>query len=158
MINADHLFNDGLDKNCNNNGNTEWTYNQGVILAALKDISALTANPQYLQTAHQMALASMVKLSDADSILTEPCGRNFGVDAGQFKGPYIKFLGELNTVLKDPMIKQYIIHNAATAWGNAQNTDHLFDGLWQGPFESWQGNTTGVALDLMNAATIQARQ
>jgi len=158
MRNADYLFNDGLDKNCNNNGATTWTYNQGVILAALKEIYTLTNNPQYLQSARQTAFSSMAKLSDADSILTEPCGRNWGEDAEQFKGPYIKFLSELNTVLKDSVIKQYIVHNAATAWGNAQNSDHLFDGIWQGPFENWQGSATGVALDLMNAATVQLRQ
>ncbi len=159
MMNGDYLFNDGLDKNCNNNGANAWTYNQGVILAGLKDIYLLTSNPQYLQSARQMAMASMVKLSDADSILTEPCPRqNFVPDAGQFKGPYIKFLSELNTVLKDTVIKQYIVHNAAVAWSNAQNNQHLFDGYWQGPYENWQGSTTGVALDLMNAATVEMRQ
>ncbi|MDB5284251.1 MAG: coagulation factor 5/8 type domain protein [Bacteroidota bacterium] len=158
MLNADNLYNDGLDKNCNNNGEQTWTYNQGVILAALKEIYGLTADPQYLQRARPIAFACMTKLSDPDSILTEPCGRNFGEDAGQFKGIYIKFLSELNTVLKDPQIKQYIIHNATTAWANAQNNQHLFDGLWQGSYLNWQGSTTGAALDLMNAATVQQRQ
>jgi len=159
MINADNLFNDGLDKNCNNNGETTWTYNQGVILAGLKELYVLTSNTTYLNEAHQLALASMSKLSDADTVLTEPTGnRHLSSDGTQFKGPYIKFLAELNTILKDPTIKQFIIHNADIAWANAQNNQHLFDCYWQGPFEDWQGSSTGVALDLMNAATISNRQ
>ena len=158
MINADQLFNDGLDKNCNNNGETTWTYNQGVILAGLKDLYVLTNNVEYLNTAHGMALSSMAKLSDANGILTEPVITTFEGDGGQFKGPYIKFLSELNVVLKDSIIKNYVVHNAATTWTNAQNSQHLFGGMWQGPFQNWYGSTTGVALDLMNAATIQARQ
>ena len=157
MLNGSNLFNDGLNTSCNNNNETTWTYNQGVILAGLKELSSLTENPQYLQTAHQLALASMNKLSDANNVLTEPCRQDCNEDGYQFKGIYIKYLSELNTVLKDTVIKNYIVHNAATAWQSDQNSQHLFDGSWQGPFVVWSCSSTSSALNLMNAATIQLR-
>ncbi len=156
--NAAHLYNDGLDDNCNNNGGTAWSYNQGVILGALKELYVLTDNIQYLQSAQQTAYASMSALSNADTILTEPCGRNFGEDAAEFKGPYIKYLSCLNTVLHDGTIKQFIIHNAAIVWANDQNLQHLFDAVWAGPYQTGNAQSTGTVLDLMNAATIQMRQ
>jgi len=158
MINSDHLVNDGLDKNCNNNGETTWTYNQGVILAALKELYMLTSDPQYLQIARQLATGSMSRLSDANRILTEPCRDNCNEDGQQFKGIYIKYLGELNTVIKDSTIKQYIVRNAAAAFTNAQNTQHLYDPSWQGPYTQSTVSSTTSALNLMNAATIQMRQ
>jgi len=158
MLNSANLYNDGLDAHCNNNGSTTWTYNQGVILAALKELSALTANPQYLQQARQLATASISRLSDPNNILTEPCNPDCNQDGQQFKGIYIKYLSELNTVLKDSVIKQYIIHNASTAWTNDQNPQHLFDTPWQGPFSLGAVSPTIAALNLMNAATIQNRQ
>ena len=154
MLNAHHLYNDGLDNSCkNNNGNT-WTYNQGVILAAEKELYTLTGNRQYLSSAHQTALACMHHEIDADSILTDKLGKDAGLDCPQFKGIFIRELAELNTALKDPTIKQFIMHNADVAWDKAQNTDHLFDFKWQGPFKDWTSVATGAALDLMNAAAI----
>jgi len=158
MLNSADLFNDGLNTACNNNHERTWTYNQGVVLAGLKELSNLTSNQQYLQTAHQLALASISQLSDANSILTEPCNPDCNENGQQFKGIYIKYLSELNTVLKETVIKNYIVHNAAIAWGIDQNSQHLFDGPWQGPFATWSCSATCSALNLMNAATIQLRQ
>jgi len=38
MINSANLINDGLTSACTNNGQTTWTYNQGVILGGRRDI------------------------------------------------------------------------------------------------------------------------
>ena len=154
MLNANHLYNDGLDANCkNNNGNT-WTYNQGVILAAEKELYQLTGDTTYLQSARATALACMHHVADADSILTDKLGKDAGLDCPQFKGIFIRDLAELNTVLKNPAIRQFILHNADVAWQKAQNDNHLFDFKWQGPFTNYTAVATGAALDLMNAAVI----
>ena len=152
MLNANHLYNDGLNNDCkNNNGNT-WSYNQGVILAAETELYKLTGNQQYLNSAHQTALACMRTVADADTILTDKLGKDAGLDCPQFKGIFIRHLAYLNTALNDPAIKQFIIHNADVAWQKAQNNNHLFDFKWQGPFKDWTAVATGAALDLMNAA------
>jgi predicted alpha-1,6-mannanase (GH76 family) len=152
MLNTDHLYNDGLDINCKNNHGNTWTYNQGVILAAEKELYLLTGNDEYLRSAHKTALACMHKVADAESILTDKLGKDAGLDCPQFKGIFIRELAELNTLLKDPAIKRFILHNADIAWKQAQNEDHLFDFRWQGPYQSWTSVATGAALDLMNAA------
>ena len=38
MINPQDLVNDGLNRNCRNDGRTTWTYNQGVIIGGLTDL------------------------------------------------------------------------------------------------------------------------
>lgn len=48
MINAQNLVNDGLNRNCENNGRTAWTYNQGVILGGLTDWYKTTGDTNYL--------------------------------------------------------------------------------------------------------------
>src|ERR1051325_8362413 len=42
MINPQNLVNDGLTSGCQNNGNSTWTYNQGVIIGALTDFFKVT--------------------------------------------------------------------------------------------------------------------
>ena len=157
MINANMMINDGLDDNCNNNLADTWTYNQGVILGGLKELYLLTKDTKYLDKAKLLAAASMQKLSDANGILSEPCTDCGGVDVMQFKGAYIRYLSELNVVVKDGGIKMYIIKNADSALLHAQNGQYLFDLYWQGPYDDWTAGATGVALDLMNAATLQSR-
>lgn len=156
MLNYQHLYNDGLDDNCVNNGKTTWTYNQGVILGGLKELFLITGDSALLQSAKITAYSAMNNLSDTNQILTEPCLGNCGDDGVQFKGIFVRYLSELNLVLKDTTIKQYILHNADVAWEKAQNGNALFDKNWQGPYNNWKGSTTGVALDLMNAAIKQS--
>ena len=154
MLNANHLYNDGLDTNCKNNGGNTWTYNQGVILAAEKELFVLTGDKAYLESAHATALACMHHVADKDSVLTDRLGKTAGPDCPQFKGIYIRHLAELNTVLKDPAIRQFILHNADVAWSKGQDAGHRFDFKWQGPYTDWSGCATGAALDLMNAAVV----
>jgi len=55
MINANHLINDGLDGNCGNNGQTTWTYNQGVVLGGLVNLHTITKNDTLLNIAQSIA-------------------------------------------------------------------------------------------------------
>ena len=153
MKNKDNLYNDGLDKDCHTNMGTTWTYNQGIILGGLKELYLLTEDTVYLTEARKTAYATMNLLSDSTGILTEPCLQNCNGDAVQFKGIFIRYLAEVNTLLNDGKIRGYIRYNATTAWAAAQNSQHLFTVRWQGPAIDWSGAGTGVGLDLMNAAT-----
>ena len=154
MLNADHLYNDGLNAQCQNNQGNTWTYNQGVILSAQKELYVLTGNKAYLESAHKTALACMQTEADKNGILLDKCDESTGLDCPQFKGIFIRCLADVNTVLKDAAIQQFIMHNADYAWQHAQNNEHLFDLMWQGPFVKWTGAATGAALDLMNAAAM----
>lgn len=76
MINADHLVNDGLDAKCANNHRTTWTYNQGVILGGLAELSRIDRDRSLLANAKTIAEAALSapQLVDGLGILHEPCG------------------------------------------------------------------------------------
>lgn len=152
MCNAQHLYNDGLNKECRNNGGNTWTYNQGIILGGLKELYLLSGDSSYLLEARLTAMAAMQMLSDSAGILTEPQGDGSNMDHMQFKGIFIRYLAGLNSLLHDPGIRSFILRNANMAWGHACDGHHRFCMGWQGPATRWSGAATGAALDLMNAA------
>lgn len=93
MINEQNLINDGLEINsdgsCFNNGDTVWSYNQGVILGGLVELSRATGDSGYLSEATSIAEAAIEALSE-DGILHESCEPNdCGADGSQFKGERI---------------------------------------------------------------------
>ena len=95
MINDNNLINDGLDINsdgsCTNNGDTVWSYNQGVVLGGLVELSKATGDSEYLSEATSIAEAAIEALSE-DGILHESCEPNdCGGDGSQFKGEQITF-------------------------------------------------------------------
>lgn len=90
MINSQNLINDGLTINangtCTNNGGATWSYNQGVILGALVELSKATGNASLLTEASNIAEAAMTSLS-VNGILHDRCEDNeCGADGSQFKG------------------------------------------------------------------------
>ncbi|MFD0636681.1 glycoside hydrolase family 76 protein [Catenulispora yoronensis] len=97
LINGSHLINDGLNSGCQNNGQTVWTYNQGVVLAGLAELSRATGNTGLLSTAATLAGASTAHFNQ-NGIVVEPCEPNCGADGPSFKGVYVRGLRTLATV------------------------------------------------------------
>jgi hypothetical protein len=62
LINSSNLINDGLTTTCQNNGQTTWTYNQGVILGGLAALYQATDDQTYLTEAKQIANAAISTL------------------------------------------------------------------------------------------------
>lgn len=90
MINDNNLINDGLDiqpdGSCTNNGDTLWSYNQGVVLGGLVELFIATGDSEYSSKASLIAEAAIEALSE-DDILHESCEPNdCGADGSQFKG------------------------------------------------------------------------
>merc|ERR1712159_762753 len=73
MINKENLINDGLTPDCKNNGQTEWTYNQGVVLGGLVGFSQLTGNASLVTEAVQIATATSKHLVYPSGVLRESC-------------------------------------------------------------------------------------
>ncbi len=137
MINAQNLINDGLTSNCVNNGETTWTYNQGVILSGLVDLYKVTGNASYLSQAETLAGASTTKLVD-HGILQEPCDPtdSCGADGTQFKGIFMRHLAYLYDVDHKPAWFNFIYTNAHSVWFNDRNSSNQLGEKWYGPYDT----------------------
>jgi predicted alpha-1,6-mannanase (GH76 family) len=136
MINRDHLINDGLTKDgsCRNNGQTTWTYNQGVILGGLVELYRHTQDPSLREVVQEIALAAIHRLSDANGILHDRCEPTCGGDGVQFKGIFMRNLMALNEAFPDARYIQFARANADSIWSQDQGPDHEFGLVWSGPF------------------------
>ncbi|KAJ7096339.1 glycoside hydrolase family 76 protein [Mycena epipterygia] len=73
MRNSAGLWNDGLDTaTCTNNGQTTWTYNQGVIASGLSALSSVTGDKTLLTQA-EITLDATISLLTTNNILRESC-------------------------------------------------------------------------------------
>ena len=63
LIGPSGLVNDGLTAACANNGDTTWTYNQGVILGGLAALHELTGDEAYLRQGEAIADAALRSLT-----------------------------------------------------------------------------------------------
>ena len=142
MINGNNLINDGLrinpDGSCVNNGQTTWTYNQGVVLGGLAELSPLNPDPSLPQAAQDIALAAISRLTDANGVLHDRCEPNCGGDGVQFKGIFVRNVMVLNDAFPNDQYVQFAQTNADSIWNNDQGADdqttYEFGVVWSGPF------------------------
>lgn len=153
LINRSHLVNDGLNENCENNGRTTWTYNQGVILGGLAALSKLDRSTSLLRTANNIAQATISTLTDAQGILHDTCEPHCGADGTQFKGIFVRNVRILDRT--DPgktIYKSFIQANADSIWSQTQAPDFLLGEVWAAPFGAADASTQSSALDALVAA------
>jgi len=157
LINAKNLINDGLDSACKNNGQTTWTYNQGVILGGLVDLYHSTRDPALLLQAEAIADAALRNLAPK-GILREPCEPlDCGMDGLQFKGIFIRNLSYLYQTTRKPAYKEFILKNADLIWARNRNGDNQFGLSWTGPFDQADAVRQSSAMDAINAALALSR-
>ncbi|KAI1260732.1 glycoside hydrolase family 76 protein [Xylariaceae sp. FL1019] len=156
MINSQWLVNDGLteDSACTNNGQTVWTYNQGVLIAGLVQLAKATSDTTYLDIAQNIADA--VVNSDTLSpggILTEAgCASEADCEPNgtSFKGTFIRGLAKLNAALGGDMYTAYINNNAQSLYDNARQSSTDYYGFaWQGPFDGQETGKQASAVNLL---------
>jgi predicted alpha-1,6-mannanase (GH76 family) len=155
MINADHLINDGLDASCTNNHKTIWTYNQGVVLGGLAELSRVNHNERLVSTARSIAEAVLASptLVDAQDILHEPCEPNCGGDGSQFKGIFVRNLRSLQKVSPLPQYRKFVEANAESIWKGAQPPEFPLGLMWSAPYGIANASTQSSATDLLVAAS-----
>ena len=148
MINDRGLINDGLDDKCRNNKAATWSYNQGVILAGLADLSAAKPDKNLLDPANRIALAAIEHLTDSAGILHDPCepGCKRSGDGVQFKGIFVRDLLELYRRSPDPRYAVFLRTNADAVWNHARSMDNHFGASWSGPPGGDYGRDFGGAL------------
>jgi predicted alpha-1,6-mannanase (GH76 family) len=159
MINSQNLINDGLTSTnpqaCVNNGETTWTYNQGVILGGLVELYKADQDATLLPQAEAIASAAIANLS-SNGILTEP-GTLSGTDGPQFKGVFMRNLMALYSALPPTgtqavQYKAYAEANANSIWAKDQSGSYEFGGIWLGPFDTADATRQSSALDALVAA------
>ncbi|KAK7420856.1 hypothetical protein QQZ08_010185 [Neonectria magnoliae] len=157
MINDDNLINDGLTSECKNNKLQTWSYNQGVILGGLVELSLATGDSSLLDSATKIAKAAIKKLSNDDGILTEAddCelkDGHCGTDGQQFKGIFIRNLRYLHAAAPQASFKKFIIDNANSIWEHDRNSRDRLGVAWSGPYVPASGPSHSSAMDALVAA------
>ncbi len=151
MINSQNLVNDGLTSGCANNGQTTWTYNQGVILGGLADMYKSTGTASYLTKAQSIADAATTRLVTSAGVLKEPCNCAGG-DVPQFKGIFMRNLAYLHETQNKATYQAFLTKNADSIWLNDRNSSNQFGMLWEGPFDTANAANQSSAQDALNAA------
>ena len=155
MIGPAGLVNDGLTSDCQNNGGTPWTYNQGVILGGLAALHEITGDRGYLEQGEKIARAVLRDLTSPDGILVEPCEAQRGGcngDQAQFKGIFIRNLYDFYRQSPEPAYREFILANARSIWVNSRNRRGQFGLRWTGPFDRADAIRHSSALEAFNAA------
>jgi predicted alpha-1,6-mannanase (GH76 family) len=157
MVGGSGLINDGLSVGddaavCTNNGQTTWTYNQGVVLGGLAELYEATGDATLLASAEPIADAAIAHLTDANGILQEPCGSG-GCDGDQisFKGIFVRNLFRLYDHDRKPSYYNFIVTNARSLWTNDRDANNEFDNDWAGPFVSTSAPTQDSAMFALSA-------
>jgi len=152
MINELPLVHDGVKENCEAKGR-HYTYNQGVILAALADLTKLTGDEQYQNLASKIALAAIQNMSTPDGVLKGMPKQEDGADGVQFKGIFMRHLGYLYLQTKDETMKKYILKNAESIENSAvKKGTYLIGSQWEGPFDSADAARQSSAIDALVSA------
>lgn len=152
MINGDSLVNDGLTAECVNNGQTAWTYNQGVILGGLTEMYEITGDDAYLVQAQAIAGAAMRALVTPRGILTEPCEPDCGRDGAQFKGIFMRYLARLHEVAPEPAYREFIERNADSIRERASSRYDEIGLMWDAAFDAADPVRQSSGLDAVVAA------
>jgi predicted alpha-1,6-mannanase (GH76 family) len=136
MINGSSLVNDGLTDDCKNNGQTTWTYNQGVILGALVELYESSGDASLLSAAEAIADAALAHLVTPDGVLQEPCEAS-GCDGDQtsFKGIFQRYLARLYATDKKPSYAAFLVGNARAVWRRGRGAGDTVGLRWSGPYD-----------------------
>ncbi|KAF2017161.1 glycoside hydrolase family 76 protein [Aaosphaeria arxii CBS 175.79] len=131
VVNDQNTINDGLDKNtCKNDGKPVFTYNQGVILGGLAELSRATGDGRYLEEANKIVNGAFGALTQ-DGILTE-LFENLDEQGAQFKGVFVRGLAALQHQSPNGAYVDFLKKNAKSVLEKARNNDGVIGTKWQG--------------------------
>ncbi|MFF1823428.1 glycoside hydrolase family 76 protein [Kribbella sp. NPDC058245] len=136
MINSAGLVNDGLTSDCKSNGDTVWTYNQGLAIGAGLELWRATRDPKLLTTVRRLADAAMAPTGLAPGgILTEYCDapdRTCDDNGKQFKGIFQRYWMDLADTTHNHRYADFVTRQAATIWDNDRDASDRLGERWSG--------------------------
>ncbi|MFG2273586.1 glycoside hydrolase family 76 protein [Streptomyces chartreusis] len=157
MINSAGLVNDGLTGGCANNGQTVWSYNQGLAIGAFTQLWRSTGNGRYLDTATRLADAAISSpVLTLDGILTESCDlatNSCDDNQKQFKGIFMRHLADLADATGSASYRAYTERQADSIWAKDRDSLNRLGQRWSGTTPNpsdWR--TQASALEALTAA------
>lgn len=166
LIGTNNLLNDGLDlETCTSNGKVVFTYNQGVILSGLVELTWATGNKIFNELANTIALSAIAVLAPNGILAENLCEPNAcSGDEQQFKGIFtrnIQFMVNRATVMPvdtKKVLLNFLTTNADSIWAVDQKEGAI--GLvWNGPYQTATMQTQSSGLDaLVGAAAVTRGQ
>jgi Glycosyl hydrolase family 76 len=151
LINSNNLVWDSLNAlGRPDTRTTFWTYNCGVILHALCDLSIMTGDPSNRVLAEQIADAAIQYFSNNAGILIERSS-DTSIGTCQFKGVLIRNLAALFANDLKANYGMFITHNASSVLANG-NASSQFGKNWDSPHDSVDFVRQSAAIDAINAA------
>jgi predicted alpha-1,6-mannanase (GH76 family) len=157
LINSAGLVNDGLTGSCTNNGQTVWTYNQGLAIGGALELYRATGDSSLLTAARQLGDAAMSSsLLSPGGILSESCDTAGNCDDNQkqFKGVFMRYLMDLADSIGDASYRTYAQRQADSIWQNDRDSLNKLGQRWAGGgtnVRDWR--TQASALNGLLAAT-----
>ncbi|KIJ38399.1 glycoside hydrolase family 76 protein, partial [Sphaerobolus stellatus SS14] len=143
MRNSQGLFNDGLvTATCQNNGQTTWIYNQGVIASGLANLGVATNDPSLFDQA-EITLDAAIQLLTVNGVLKESCD-DATSSAGQcdhdqqmFKGIFTKHLQYYLDMVNDPTrtakYAGFLHAQESAVFHFGKNANNITGSVWYAP-------------------------
>lgn len=163
LINASGLVNDGLTAGCGNNGQTVWSYNQGLAIGAFTELWRTTGDGRYLDTAKRLADAAMsAPQLTQNGVLTESCDTSTATcddNQKQFKGIFMRHFSDLADATGSSAYRAYVARQADSIWSTDRDPLNRLGGRWAGtgPNQTdWR--TQASALEALTAADTGLRR
>ncbi|HEY3869084.1 MAG TPA: glycoside hydrolase family 76 protein [Actinocrinis sp.] len=143
LIDSSGLVNDGLTSSCTNNGQTVWSYNQGLAIGAAVAMWHATGSSADLSEAEYLAnsaigssaLVTNGVLTESCDSLTAQCDDN----QKQFKGVFMDYLGQLNNAVGGAYTS-FLDTQAVALWNDDRNSLNQFGERWNGQNPSAEPN------------------
>jgi hypothetical protein len=160
LIDSSGLVNDGLTGSCANNGQTVWTYNQGLAIGAAVEVWRATGDASVLATGRRLADAALASTQlVSNGVLTESCdaaSTSCDDNQKQFKGIFERYLAELAGVTGDAHYTSFVDSQANTIWSADRDSLNHIGVRWSGLNPSSAPNvsdwrTEASGLDALNA-------
>ncbi|MDO1527887.1 glycoside hydrolase family 76 protein [Fulvimonas sp. R45] len=136
MVNARGLVNDGLTDSCTNNGQTVWSYNQGLAIGAGLELWRATRDPAVLATVRKLADAAIAPGGlVSNGVLTEQCDaldQTCDDNGKQFKGIFMRYWTDLVDTTHDPRYAAFLDEQADALWNDDRDAAGRLGTRWSG--------------------------
>ncbi|MFS3136402.1 glycoside hydrolase family 76 protein [Gluconacetobacter sacchari] len=154
MIAASHEVNDGLDARCRNNGGVPYSYNQGVILDALRRLSVLTGDRRLLDEAARIARKAIDARGTPAGGFRE-AQEPMSVDSRIFRGIFAQALGRLAPALPPGEDRRHVgawLRDQSAHLWKTRSPAALFNATWDRTAFRPSAQAQVTAADLFVAA------